>query len=89
MAKAKAPSTIPFNVSELPEVAAKPLAAVKVIPRLASNAAAPVASQDLSKIETPYYPDHDKLIKWASHLAYGQFHNQELISGDALSMLTK
>ena len=53
------------------------------------NAAAPVASQDLSKIETPYYPDHDKLIKWASHLAYGQFHNQELISGDALSMLTK
>lgn len=43
MAKANEPSTIPFNVSELPEVAAKPLAAVKVMPRLASNAAAPVA----------------------------------------------
>ena len=53
------------------------------------NAAAPVASQDVSQIEKPYYPDHDTLIKWTSHLAYGQFHNTELTSGAALSMLTE
>jgi hypothetical protein len=45
---------------------------------LAPNAAAPVGSQDLSKIETPYCPDHDKLYAWASSLAYGQFHIDEM-----------
>lgn len=53
------------------------------------NAASPVASQDLSKIDTPYYPDPDKLYAWACHLAYGQFHNSELISGAALTALTE
>jgi hypothetical protein len=45
---------------------------------LAPNAAAPVGSQDLSEIETPCYPDHDKLYAWASSLAYGQFHIDEM-----------
>jgi hypothetical protein len=51
------------------------------------NAASPVTSQDISQIENPYYPDHDKLFAWACHLAYGQFHNKELFSGKAKEML--
>ena len=43
MVIAKAPSIMPFTVSVLPEVAAKPLAAVIVMPRLASRLAAPMA----------------------------------------------
>jgi hypothetical protein len=54
---------------------------------LAPNAAAPVASQDLSKIETPYYPTSDKLQAWACHLSYGQFHNSELSNGRAMEIL--
>ena len=54
---------------------------------LAPNAAQPVSLQDISKIETPYYPDQDKLYAWASSLAYGQFHNQELKNGIAIKIL--
>lgn len=52
-----------------------------------ANAAAPVACQDLGCIETPYYPDQDKLYAWACHLAYGQFHVSELQSGQAREIL--
>jgi hypothetical protein len=52
-----------------------------------SNAASPVCLQDLSKIETPYYPDKDKLYAWGCHLAYGQFHVAEMKSGAAKRML--
>ncbi len=52
-----------------------------------TNAASPVALQDLSKIETPYYPDQDKLYAWGCHLAYGQFHINEMKNGSALKML--
>jgi hypothetical protein len=51
------------------------------------NAASPVALQDLSKINEPYYADSDKLYAWACHLAYGQFHTTELKSGHAMEML--
>lgn len=51
------------------------------------NAASPVASNNLSQIEKPYYPDQDKLYSWACHLAYGQYHNTELRSGAALNMI--
>ena len=54
-----------------------------------ANAASPVALQDLSKIETPYYADSDKLYAWGCHLAYGQFHTTELSSGRALELLEK
>lgn len=52
-----------------------------------TNAAEPVASQDLSLIETPYYPDLEKVRAWACHLAYGQFHTSELKNGAAYKML--
>lgn len=52
-----------------------------------ANAASPVALQDLSKIETPYYADRDKLYAWGCHLAYGQFHVNELKSGIAKTLL--
>lgn len=54
---------------------------------MAPNAAEPVASQDLSQIETPYYADQDKLYAWASSLAYSQFHVSELQDGSAMKML--
>ena len=52
-----------------------------------SNAAKPVTSQDITTIDTPYYPDTDKRYAWASHLAYGQFHVSELKDGTAYRML--
>ena len=50
-------------------------------------AAAPVGLKDLSKIETPYYPDRDKLQAWGNHLAYGQFHISEIKNGKAKDIL--
>ena len=56
---------------------------------LAPNAAAPVGSQDLTKIETPYYPINDERYAWACHLAYGQFHITEMKSGKAWDILNE
>jgi hypothetical protein len=52
-----------------------------------ANAASPVALQDLSQIENPYYADQDKLYAWACHLAYGQVHVNEMKDGSALKIL--
>jgi hypothetical protein len=52
-----------------------------------ANAASPVGLQDLSMIDSPYYPDSDKLYAWGCHLAYGQFHISELRNGKAMEML--
>lgn len=54
---------------------------------LAPNAAEPVGLQDLSLIEKPYYPDQDKLYAWASSLAYGQVHIDEMKNGTALKII--
>lgn len=54
-----------------------------------ANAASPVALQDLSKINEPYYPDKDKLYAWGCHLAYGQFHVSEMKNGSVFKILEK
>lgn len=50
---------------------------------LAPNAASSMCLEDLSKIETPYYPDSELVYKWCCYLAYGQFNNDELANGNA------
>lgn len=54
-----------------------------------AHAAHPVANQDLSKIETPDWPDSATRQAWAHHLAYGQFHVQELKDGTAYRILNE
>lgn len=51
------------------------------------SAALPVSGRDLSSIENPFYPSDDQRFEWSCHLAYGQFHIQELQSGIAKKML--
>jgi hypothetical protein len=46
-----------------------------------------VSNTDLSQIEDPWYPTTDEIYAWASHLAYGQFHIDELASGAATRIL--
>jgi hypothetical protein len=53
------------------------------------HAAMPVTEQDLSKIDTPYYPDMDKIRAWVNHLAYCQFHINELKDGTAWRILNE
>lgn len=52
-----------------------------------ANAASPVGLQDLNQIESPYYASKDKLHAWACHLAYGQYHVDELRSGYAKELM--
>ena len=54
---------------------------------LAPTAADPVCDRDLSLIENPSKQDKDKIYKWACHLAYGQFHVDELKDGTAYRIL--
>jgi hypothetical protein len=54
---------------------------------LAPTAADPVCDKDLSLIETPTWQDSDKIYKWACHLAYGQFHIDEMKNGTAYRIL--
>lgn len=49
----------------------------------APTSAKAVSLNDLSKIETPYYPDEDFVYKWTSSLAYGQFNFEEMVTGNA------
>ena len=56
---------------------------------LAPTAADPVCDKDLSLIETPTIYHIDKLNAWANHLAFGQFHINELSNGTAWKLLQK
>jgi hypothetical protein len=46
-----------------------------------------MANLDLSQIEKPWFPDQDQIHAWACHLAYGQFHIDELRNGLAEHIL--
>lgn len=54
---------------------------------LAPTAAAPVASADLSQIETPVKPHPDVIQKWLASIAYGQFNIDEIITGRAWNLV--
>ncbi len=52
-------------------------------------AASPLASTDLSKIATPYYPDELLVQQHCASLAYGQFTEEEISNGTAWKLLNK
>ena len=56
---------------------------------LESNAAMPLSKTNIKEIETPFYPDKDLVYKWACHLAYGQFHIDELKDGTAWRIINE
>lgn len=56
---------------------------------LAPTAADPVCDKDLSLIENPTKQDWDKINKWAHHLAYGQFHVDEMKDSTAYRILNE
>ena len=52
-------------------------------------AASPLASTDLSKISTPFYPDESLVHRHCASLAYGQFTGEEIANGTAWKLLNK
>lgn len=52
-------------------------------------AASPLALTDLTKIETPYYPDEMLVKKHCFSLAYGQFTHKEILNGTAWKILNR
>lgn len=54
---------------------------------LAPTAADSVANKELKLIENPTFYDKDEIYQWACHLAYGQFHDDELMNGIAYKIL--
>ena len=77
-------AVVTFNSTAATEAV---LAGVPVFVTAPANAARPVGNLDLSKIETPWFPDSDQVHKWACHLAYAQFHTTELMNGTAAAIL--
>ena len=63
------------------------LAGVPVFVLATCSAAIPVANSNLENIDNPFFPDSDLVEKWCRHLAYGQFHNNELADGTARAIL--
>lgn len=54
---------------------------------LAPTAAAPVASADLTQIESPLKPHPDIIYKWLASVAYGQFSIDEILTGRAWNLV--
>jgi hypothetical protein len=65
------------------------LAGVPAIVMAPTHAAMPVAGQELDQIETPFWAGQDQLHAWVCHLAYGQFHVDELSDGTAYRILNE
>ena len=53
----------------------------------APTAADSVSNKDLTKIETPWYPDEEQIYKWQKWLAYCQYTSAELSNGNALRFI--
>jgi hypothetical protein len=47
----------------------------------------PMASNDLSKIESPVIPDEDERVRWAHNLAARQFTVKQLANGEAWTIM--
>ena len=54
---------------------------------LAPTAADPVCGNDLTQIENPVMPSEDLVYKWLSSIAYSQFSQTEMITGQAWNMV--
>ena len=54
---------------------------------MAPGAADDLILKDLSKIETPYYPDEDKVQQWLHWLGYCQFTTGEMENGKAYRLI--
>lgn len=63
------------------------MAGVPVYALAPCSAAAPVSNRDFEKIDNPWFPNDDIRQAWCQHLAYGQFHNNELSNGLAASII--
>jgi hypothetical protein len=50
-------------------------------------AASPLASNDLSKLSTPFKPDLDTIINHCRTISYGQFTQEEILNGTAWRLL--
>lgn len=50
-------------------------------------AASPLASDDLSQIATPFYPNEKLILQHCASLAYGQFTTDEITNGTARAVL--
>jgi hypothetical protein len=56
---------------------------------LAPTAADPVCDKDLSLLENPTEIPYRKRYEWASSIAYGQFHTEELRNGTAWRIINE
>jgi hypothetical protein len=51
------------------------------------SASQPMSLSDLSKIETPFYPDNR--YEWLSSLCNNQFLKEEIRSGEAMRLINE
>jgi hypothetical protein len=56
---------------------------------LGPNAAQSLCLSDLSQIENPYIPTLDEVHRWACHLAYSQFTEAEMRTGEAWRIVSE
>ncbi len=54
---------------------------------LGPNAAHSVSSNDLTRLDNPYYPSLDEVEAWAAHLSYSQCTEAEMMDGTAWRIL--
>lgn len=76
-------ATVAFNSIAAMESIAYGIPAFVSVP----CAASPLASNDLTKIMTPYYPDDELILKHCQGLAYNQFTGEELSNGTAWQII--